>query len=126
MFKTLEQFCSKLPGAEFDLKWDSERTYCIADKMFVVFCPDTKSSDDIKHVCFKVSPADFLALTGRSGIAPAPYLARYHWVSVGADNALTQKELETLIKGSYDMVFSKLTKKKQQAILSTSSWPTYL
>lgn len=120
MFSQLEQFCSNLQGAQFDLKWDSERTYCIAEKMFVVFCPDNKQSNDIKRVCFKVSPADFVALTDMEGIIPAPYLARYHWVSVESEKALSQKELEQLVKGSYDMVFSKLTKKKQQAILDQS------
>ena len=121
MFKSLEQFCSELQGAEFDLKWESERTYCIADKMFVVFCPDSKSSNDVKRVCFKVSSADFIALTDRPGIVPAPEGARYRWIAVETERALSKSELETLIKGFDDMVFSKLTKKKQQAILSIPS-----
>ena len=120
MFSQLETFCSKLPASQFDLKWGNDRTYCIADKLFVVFCPGNKDSDDVQSVCFKVSPADFLALTDLEGVVPAPYLARYHWVSVVDEEVLSQQELELLVKGSYDTVFSKLTKQKQQAILNQS------
>lgn len=120
MFEKLETYCSQLPGAAFDLKWDNDRTYCIAEKMFTVFCPNEKEGPEVKRVCFKVTPADFLALTDREDIKPAPYLARYHWVSVESEDTLSQKELEDLIKGSYDMVFSKLSKKKQHSILSQS------
>ncbi|RDX36038.1 hypothetical protein DZA50_05285 [Kangiella sp. HD9-110m-PIT-SAG07] len=118
MFKQLEQFCSSLKGAQFDLKWDSERTYCIAEKMFVVFCPKSSDHKGATSICFKVSPADFVALTDIEGIIPAPYLARYHWISVERESVLSPKQLEELVKGSYDMIFSKLTKKKQQAILN--------
>ncbi|WP_345291941.1 MmcQ/YjbR family DNA-binding protein [Kangiella marina] len=122
MFAHLEQFSSNLKGAEFDLKWETERTYCVAGKMFVVFYSDSKDSSkdngSMDRASFKVTPADFMALTDRDGIIPAPYLARYHWVSVESCDALTQQEFEQLIQQSYDMVFSKLTKKKQQEILN--------
>ncbi len=45
------------------------------------------------------------------GIIPAPYTARYHWVSVQKSGGLRKSELENLIKHSYEMVYSKLPKK---------------
>jgi predicted DNA-binding protein (MmcQ/YjbR family) len=116
-FNDLEHFCEQLPGAKFDLKWGADRTYCIAEKMFAVFCCDS-SAQGSKRLCLKVTPADFIALTDMHGIEPAPYLARYHWVSITENATLPQKELELLIKGSYDMVYSKLSKKKQQSLHS--------
>lgn len=113
----LEHFCEQLAGAKFDLKWGADRTYCIAEKMFAVFCSDS-NHESSKRLCLKVSPADFIALTDMHGIEPAPYLARYHWISITENTTLAQKELELLIKGSYDMVYSKLSKKKQQALHS--------
>lgn len=119
MLHSLENFCHRLPEAQFDLKWGDDRTYCIAGKMFAVFCTDSRADNGMTRLCIKVSPADFLALTDRDGILPAPYLARYHWISI-EDRVLSQKELETLIQGSYDMVLSKLSKKKQQELLNVN------
>ena len=118
MMKNLEHYCSQLPGATFDLKWGNDRTYCVAEKMFAVFCSD-KTSESTK-LSIKVSPADFLALTELDGVEPAPYLARHHWIAIDSQAALSESELENLVQGSYDNVFSKLSKKKQQAIVTLS------
>jgi predicted DNA-binding protein (MmcQ/YjbR family) len=59
------------------------------------------------------TPEEFFELNERDGIIPAPYMARNKWVKLEALDALGDRELKSLIKNSYEMVFSKLPKKTQ-------------
>ena len=65
------------------------------------------------RVClsFKCSADDFAELTERPGIIPAPYIARYLWVALESEDALSRTELDRFLDTSYAMVFSKLPKK---------------
>ena len=58
----------------------------------------------------------FAELVERDGIIPAPYVARYHWVSVEKADALAEDELEDLISKSYLMVFQKLPLKVRSSL----------
>jgi len=60
---------------------------------------------------FKCTPEQFLELTERDGIDPAPYSARYHWVALKTFDVLRDKELKALLQNSYDLVVAKLPKK---------------
>jgi predicted DNA-binding protein (MmcQ/YjbR family) len=62
-------------------------------------------------VSFKAGSERFLELTDRSGIAPAPYLARAHWVQVQDAKALSDSEARALVAHSYTLVAAKLPKK---------------
>lgn len=72
----LQELCGQLPGVTEDIKWEQDLCFCVGGKMFLVVglgqLPVTAS--------FKVSPEEFAEMTTRIGFAPAPYLARYHWV----------------------------------------------
>ena len=56
-----------------------------------------------------------------SSMLPAPYAARYHWVSVQKPGALKQAEIKRLIKDSYEMVKGKLSKKTQSLLGQSES-----
>jgi predicted DNA-binding protein (MmcQ/YjbR family) len=60
---------------------------------------------------FKCTPEKFAELIEKNGIVPAPYVARYHWVALERFNALSEKELKTLLRTAYDLVLAKLPKK---------------
>ena len=60
------------------------------------------------RVLFKCTPEEFAELTERSGIIPAPYLARYHWVALERWDALPAAELKRRIRESYELVRDKL------------------
>jgi predicted DNA-binding protein (MmcQ/YjbR family) len=60
---------------------------------------------------FKCTPEQFLELTEQDGIDPAPYSARYQWVALKTFDVLRDKELKSLLRNSYDLVFEKLPKK---------------
>ena len=60
---------------------------------------------------FKCTPEQFAELIERDAIAPAPYVARYHWVALQRFDALNDKELKALLRNAYDLVLAKLPKK---------------
>jgi hypothetical protein len=56
----------------------------------------------------------FAELIEREGIIPAPYLARAMWVQEAElGSALERRELESLIRASYDLVVAGLPKSKR-------------
>jgi predicted DNA-binding protein (MmcQ/YjbR family) len=63
---------------------------------------------------FKCTPETFAELIERDGIIPAPYLARAMWVQEAElGSALEGRELEPLIRASYDLVVAGLPKSKR-------------
>ena len=71
------------------------------------------SLDPPHSFSFKCTPEKFDELIEFEGIIPAPYTARNKWVMLERLDALNDSEIKRLIKNSYEMIFSKLTKKLQ-------------
>lgn len=106
------KLCHALKHTTEDVKWGSVLAFCIGKKMYCCI-----SLDESFGVSFKCASGDFLALTdGRTGIIPAPYLAKYQWVKITSAKALPKKELLRLITESQRIVYSGLPKKIRQAI----------
>lgn len=101
-------YCLSFPHASEDVQWESDLLFRIGNKMFAVVALDA-SSDHV--LSFKCTPEKFAELVERSGIVPAPYVARYHWVALASFDALKQSELKALLRNSYEMVLAKLPKK---------------
>ena len=104
--------CRSLPGAQEDIKWGCHLVFSIGSKMFAI----TDVDADSKALRFKVDDERFLELTDRPGIEPSPYLARSKWIQITDPKALSDAEAAQLLKRSYELVFSKLTKKLQREI----------
>jgi len=67
-----------------------------------------------KHcMSFKCTEEKFAELIEQDGIDPAPYSARYHWVALERFNVVSERELKSLVRNSYDLVYEKLPKKTQ-------------
>ena len=103
----LRRYCLSLPHATESVQWGNDLVFKIAGKMFAVVVLEPAKV----WLSFKCSPAEFAELTERPGIIPAPYVARYHWVALETEDALTAAEIKRLIRNSYDLVFAKLPKK---------------
>jgi predicted DNA-binding protein (MmcQ/YjbR family) len=88
--------------------WGNDLVFKIGGKMFTVI-----SLEDASDHCmsFKCTPEKFAELVEQDGIMPAPYVARYHWVALERFDVLSDKELKTLLRNAYDLVFEKLPKK---------------
>ena len=112
-YKKLQAFCARLPDVKSDVKWGADLCYTIDAKMFAVF---GMSDGKPLNLAFKCDPERFLELTDQDGIIPAPYLARAHWVSIKNSDALTDAQAQALIRRSYELIVSKLPKRRQQEL----------
>jgi predicted DNA-binding protein (MmcQ/YjbR family) len=103
---TLRRICLALPDTTEDVKWGADLAFCVHKKMFCVV-----NLDPPHQMSFKCTPDAFAELVERPGLKPAPYLARAMWVqeeSLG--EALEPRELEQLLRTSYELVRAKLPK----------------
>ena len=62
-------------------------------------------------IAIKADLVRFLELTDQPGISPAPYLARYHWVTLESPQVVPAAALIDLLRESYQWVWAKLPKK---------------
>jgi predicted DNA-binding protein (MmcQ/YjbR family) len=117
-FEALKQHAMTLPGATEDIKWGADWVASVGGKMF--FCggpnPPGVARQAWTGCSFKVDEHRFLELTDLPGLAPAPYLARHHWVRVADARALPLAELKALVERSHALVLAGLPKKRQREI----------
>ena len=84
--------------------------YSVGGKSFAWF----KTSDPEKwRFSFRVTPDRFLELTDTSGIKPARYMGRFHWVTMVKIESVPDDYLVELLMWSYQKAFTSLSKKKQ-------------
>ncbi len=113
----LRKHCATLPGVTRDIKWGADEAYSVGEKMFAVFWIDKGKA---RTASFKCDPERVLELTDQSGIVPAPYLARAHWVQVQNAKALTDATARELVTRSHALVLAKLPRKRQAAIVGAA------
>jgi predicted DNA-binding protein (MmcQ/YjbR family) len=101
-------YCLSFPHVTEEVLWGNDLVFKIGGKMFAVIGLDPSSDHCMSLKC---TPEKFAELTERNGIVPAPYVARYHWVALESFTALGAKELKSLLRNAYDLVFEKLPKK---------------
>ncbi|MFI5057125.1 MAG: MmcQ/YjbR family DNA-binding protein [Candidatus Acidiferrales bacterium] len=108
----LRQLCLSFPGATEQIQWGNDLLFKVGGKMFAV------APLEPAPVClsFKASPENFVDLTERVGIIPAPYLARAQWVALESREALTLEELARLLSESYELIVAKLPKKTREGL----------
>src|ERR1041384_3278368 len=111
-------YCLSFPHVTEEVLWGNDLVFKIGGKMFAVIGLDPASDHCMS---FKATPEKFAELTERNGIVPAPYVARYHWVALERFNALSEKELKSLVKTAYDLVFEKLPKKARTQLEDKST-----
>ena len=109
----VRKFCLSLPHATERVQWGNDLLFCIGSKMFAVAGLDAKYPTKLS---FKCTPERFNELVERHGIIPAPYVARYHWVSLTDLNALSQRELKDLLGTAYQLVRDKLPRKVREQL----------
>src|ERR1700692_2829805 len=100
----LRKLCLSLPGATEQTVWEGDLTFKVAGKMFA----HTVLEVAPVWLSFKCSPGNFAELTERTGIIPAPYLARAQWIALETKDALPPDELTLLMRESYERGVAKL------------------
>jgi predicted DNA-binding protein (MmcQ/YjbR family) len=106
----VQAHCLSFPHVTEQVLWGNDLVFKIGGKMFAVIGLDAASDHCMS---FKCTPEKFTELVERDGIVPAPYVARYHWVALKRFNALSEKELKTLLRIAYDLVLEKLPRRAQ-------------
>ena len=108
--ETVRSFCRTLPKVTEDIKWGHDLCFCVWGKMFTVVNLERPHS-----IAFKCTPDTFGELIERPGIIPAPYMARNMWVQEQElGEVLDRRELETLVRTSYELVVAKLPRSKRE------------
>jgi predicted DNA-binding protein (MmcQ/YjbR family) len=105
---SVRTYCLSLSNATEDIQWGNDLLFRIAGKIFAGMSLDPPHS-----LSFKCTPEKFDELIELEGIIPAPYVARNKWVMLERLDALNDREIKSLIANSYEMIFTKLTKKAQ-------------
>jgi predicted DNA-binding protein (MmcQ/YjbR family) len=110
----IRQICLSFPSATEQIQWEHVLLFKVGGKMFALAALEPGKV----WLSFKASPESFAELTERPGIIPAPYLARAQWVGLETQDALRLDELAQLLRESYDLIFSKLPKSKQERLIT--------
>lgn len=108
----VREYCMSLPHTTENLQWGDDLLFKIGGKMFAVLVLKPAPV----WLSFKCSAEVFAELTERSGIIPAPYMARHHWVALQTSDALRQNELERLLYRSYELVLEKLPRRTRDSL----------
>ena len=108
----VRELCLSFPRTTEQIQWGDALVFKVAGKMHAV----TSLQPSRTWLTFKASPENFVELTERPGIIPAPYLARAKWVALETRDALPLDELARLLRESYDMVVAKLPRKNREAL----------
>jgi len=115
--ETVRSICRALSEVTEDIKWGHDLCFSVGGKMFTVI--------DLERphpVAFKCTPESFGELTARSGIIPAPYMARNMWVmEQELGEALDRGEFEALVRTSYELVVAALPKSRRPGASSAAA-----
>ena len=107
----LLRLCRSLPGATEDVKWGDNLIFSVGGKMFAGF-----DLPELQPLSFKVDPVAFQTLVASAAFAPAPYLARHHWVTIADRKLVPLAMLEELIAEAHGLVAAKLSRKARLAL----------
>jgi len=112
----LRKICLSFPHSTEQIQWGNDLLFKVHGKMFAA----TPLEPAPVCLSFKCSDEVFAELTERPNIIPAPYLARAKWVALEKGDAISQTELEDLLRTSYELVLAKLPKYLRESAGETS------
>lgn len=104
----IRKFCLGLPDTTEDIQWGNDLLFRVGGKIYAGASLDPASP---VRLSFKCTREEFAELIERAGVIPAPYVARYHWVALERWDALGDREIEGLVRDSYEMIRAKLPKR---------------
>jgi predicted DNA-binding protein (MmcQ/YjbR family) len=108
---SIRALCLSLPEVTEDMPWADDLCFKVRGKIFVGMA---LSDGRFPRITLKCPAEQFHQLLEIDGISVAPYVGRYHWVQLANSNVLRERELEELIRQSYELVAAKAPKPKKQ------------
>lgn len=131
--EAIRAFCLSLPAATEGLQWGDNLLFRVAGKMFAIADLRPGGSTGFR-LSFKCTPERAAELLERPGTAPAPYLAKHHWIALESFDTLPRRDLESALRESYRLVVEKLPAARRPRLPSggrhsdpgetRQSWPT--
>lgn len=122
-YKWLEDYIMSKPGItkSFKEEWNWY-SYKVGDKVVAVYCePDSKyekcGGHDILTLKCEPHAVDDLCMSFED-IVPGFYVSKINNITLFLDGELEKDFIKELYDKAYDIIFKKLTKKKQNEILS--------
>ena len=109
-------YCLSLPQAKENAPWTEPQyrnliTFTVADKWFCLLDIENKFCD------IKCEPENVKALQDKyTGIQPAWHMNKTHWIKMVLDSDVPEKEIENLVKQSYELIVKKLKKSTRQEL----------
>lgn len=116
-YEWLDAYCLGKPGAKKDYKeeWQATR-YMIRGKMFAMQGGDKNGTPIIT---FKLEPDFGTFLRSQyKDIIPGYYMNKEHWNSLYLDGEVSDEIVREMADRSYRLIFTSLSKKLQQEIIS--------
>jgi predicted DNA-binding protein (MmcQ/YjbR family) len=115
--EAIRQHCLGFSHATENVQWGCDLCFKVDGKLFAV------APLEVAPVClsFKCTPESFAELCERTGVIPAPYMARAQWVALQSLNAIADDELRELLAESYRLVWERLPKKRREELASSNS-----
>lgn len=111
--ESVRAHCLSFPHATENVQWGNDLVFKIAGKMFAVMALE----GPVKYIMsFKCTEEKFNELIEQEGMDPAPYMARNKWVAIERFDVLSDKELKSLLRKSYDLVVEKLPKRVREQL----------
>ena len=113
--RELKAFCDDFPGAAHTLHGEPYNVlvYHVGGRKFAYF---KTSAPERWRFSVRVDPARFIELTDVSGVKPARYRGRYHWITIVVVHRFPASYLVELVRCSYERAFNALSKSRQNAI----------
>lgn len=110
----LRQHCFSFTGAEETFPFNPETSvFKVEGKMFALSQLDA----DSLRVSLKCDPALAEGLRkAHAAVIPGYHLNKRHWNTVILDGSLTDAAVRDMIEDSYDLVVSKLSRAKREAL----------
>jgi predicted DNA-binding protein (MmcQ/YjbR family) len=105
---SLRKHCLSFPQATEQLQWGDNVCFKVGGKLFAIVTLDLASRP---RLTLKSTAEECAELFEREGIAPAPYVGRYHWIGIETLETVPSREMKELIARSYELVSAKLPKK---------------
>ncbi|MGF1724946.1 MmcQ/YjbR family DNA-binding protein [Photobacterium nomapromontoriensis] len=111
----LEFFVNQLPETESSYPFGPEAmVYKVAGKMFALIA----FHQNEERVTVKGMPADNELLVSQfSGIMPGYHMNKQHWLTVSLEQDVNAGMICDLVKGSYQLVVSKLPKAERNRLI---------
>jgi len=108
--ETARQFSLALPHTTEEIQWGDHLLLKVAGKLFAIFALEPGGP----VLSLKTTPDRYAELVECDGFAPTSHnMWKYQWISLERYDVVRDDELRDLLRGSYDLIYAGLPKKKR-------------